>query len=132
MSSWVCRGFLRHVMSTWWVGSGPAKHKLIPHQSFTDLIHQTRNTRYCCLYLQLPRSENLSNTTCCFVSTVKTPSLGWGIPCSTYPLLWTKTSLTSRTKGLICFRRLFAECVLKHAETFFLMPSSLKVRTEAE
>jgi len=53
------------------------------------------------------RGEQLSgsahNTILFCLLTVKTCSLGWEIPCLTSQLLWTKISLTSKSKQLICF-----------------------------
>lgn len=49
------------------------------------------------------RRVGVRNTIQCCLSTVKTPSSGWEIPCWTFQLSWTKTSLTSKSLWLIYF-----------------------------
>lgn len=48
-------------------------------------------------------SGSLHNTICFCLYAVKTRFLGWEIHCLTFRLLWTKISLTSKSKRMICF-----------------------------
>lgn len=57
-------------------------------------------------------SGSPSETICFCPCTVKTRSLGWGTPCWTSQLLWTKISLTSKSKELLLFSGMLHTAVM--------------------
>lgn len=68
-------------------------------------------------------SRSAGETTCFCLCAVKTLSSGWGTPCWTFQLLWTKISLTSKSKQLLCCRGWFLAEIMSPENTLFFSPS---------
>lgn len=73
-----------------------------------DPSNQRRATDSCADLMRGSPSETICFCPC----TVKTRSLGWGTPCWTSQLLWTKISLTSESRELLLFSGMLHTAVM--------------------